>query len=308
MKSAKFTLIAIVCAACVISAVAQQFQAAVPSAIDVSVYAAGAKEFWAFGPGTGFEVYAYNPSLNAMQLKANIGGITSMSIGGGSAVQDDEEWMLEEVNYLWRYDTPTRTAQLVNTSNAMRSVVVGPGYADGCHPYEVWVTYNSGLDNIWFAARYNYCTKALEEPGITAVPGGPSKIATGNGEVWALNTANQVFRFNPATNSFVKMAGSLTQLTVGIDGVWGLNAAGNIYEFNPVTQAFNLIPGSLATISAGGDGIWGINSSHQVYRYEASTRSFFAVAGPQLFGNVAVGTGGGVWSTDSLGNPQVFVP
>lgn len=142
--------------------------------------------------------------------------------------------------------------------------------------------------------RYNYCTKIFDGIASPSL----SKISTGGGEVWALNTANQIFRFNPATGAFVQMTGNLAQIAVGVDGVWGLNANGSFFEFNPISQVFNAVSGNKFTsIAAGGNGIWGLNAGVS-YRYVASTRTWVQVGGAQLTG-ISSGTGGGVFAVNA---------
>jgi hypothetical protein len=306
MKFVRTLSFAIACAACVITAGSQEFQPVPPAGLTPDHIAPGATTFWEYVPAPSFSLYQYNSSSQSMQARGYFSPFKSMSIGGGSAVQNDELWMLDGYNELWRYDFPTQAAQLKFQDNRMQQVVVGPGYTDSCHPYEVWVTLHDTTQNGWFQDRYNFCTKVFESPETAVVSTNPSSISTGGGEVWGINTSNQVFRFNPATNAFVQLPGTLTQIAVGVNGVWGLNASGAVFEFNPVTQVFDRLTGTLTKIAAAGNGVWGINSTNQVVRYEASTRTFFAIASVGVT-NLAVGTGGGVWAIDANGNLQAFV-
>jgi len=306
MKFVRALSFAIACAACVMTAGSQEFEPVAPTGLSPSVIAAGATTFWEYVPAPSFSLYQYDSASQSMQARGYFGPFKSMSIGGGSAVQNDELWMLDFYGELLRYDVPTETAQLKLQDNRAQQVVVGPGYTDSCHPYEVWVTLHDTTQNGWFQDRYNFCTKNFDTPENALVSTNPSFIATGGGEVWGINSSNQVFRFNPATNSFVQMPGTLSQIAVGVNGVWGLNAAGAVFEFNPVTQVFDRLTGTLTKIVAPGNGVWGINSANQVVRYEASTRTFFAIASAGMT-NLAVGTGAGVWAIDTAGNLQAFV-
>src|SRR5262245_47466052 len=71
---------------------------------------------------------------------------------------------------------------------------------------------------------------------------------------------------------FERIPGSLVQVAAGTYEVWGINAAQQIYRFNRNTQLFEQIPGGLVQISVGGgqfggpgDSVWGINAAQQIY-------------------------------------------
>ena len=291
---------------------AAEIQFVPPYGIGASVLAAGSKTVWAYVPGPGYAIYEYNPGTQSFQYKFAFEPVKSMSTGGGSAVQNDEDWLLDYSGYLWRFDVPTQTLQLIQGDNRMQSVVVGPGYSDSCHPYEVWVTLLDEKQGR-FADRYNFCTKTFSSPGSSASTTGPSQIATGGGEVWALNPLNQVFRYNPSTNAFTQMPGSLTQLAVGVNGVWGIDGAGQFYEFNPATQTFDMIDstivGPMESVAAAGDGVWVLTRGQgALIRYEPGNRKFSGwYAWDHQNNTLVVGTGVGVWNTDVSGNILTYV-
>jgi hypothetical protein len=159
-------------------------------------------------------------------------------------------------------------------------------------------------------------------------------------EVWGLNPAAEIFRYNFCGLNFEQVGGTLATLAVGGGEIWGINADSILFGFNftklvfdPVpgsqlTQvtagpmgAFGLAPGSqtfwclglcnplemvaLTQIQAGGNGVWAIGSAQQIYRLEQNIFSFVQV--PGVLVSVSVGTGTGVWGLDSSGKPWGFV-
>jgi hypothetical protein len=310
MKSARYTAIALAYALCAVSAVAQEFQTVTPAGLGGSGFvpiAAGSNTFWAFSAPHN-AIYQFDPVSQSMQPQIIFGGVSpwTFALGGGSAIQNDEKWVVN--GQIWRYDTPTGILQLISSDNRVEGVEVGPGYVDSCHPYEVWTTYWDSPTQNWLAKRYNFCTKVFDSIAVNTAVGGPSRLSTGGGEVWGLNDANQVLRFDPVSNALKLMTGTLAHIAVGVDGVWGTDASGNVYEYNPVNPGWERINGSLVYIAAGANGLWGINSQHIVFRYDASERTFFAVnSAHPSFGELVVGTGAGVWETDTSGDIQAFV-
>jgi hypothetical protein len=261
---------------------------------------AGGTSVWTAAPrGAQYtQLYSLNPSTQMF----NPAGIYSaiFATGGGDVLQPDETWAVDYSGYIYRYVTSSQSWSCCWYNPSVADIEVGPGYTDDCHPYEVWVLPTSSSGNL--TTRYNFCTSAFDNIAATV---GFTNISVGGGEVWALNTSHQIFRFDPSSTSFVQMPGFLTSIAVGADGVWGLYG-NTIYEFNPAIQNWDWVPGSLAAISAGGDGFWGINSNRQIYRYQASTRSFVLVPN-DLSTQISVGAGAGVWAEESsTGNVMTY--
>jgi len=95
----------------------------------------------------------------------------------------------------------------------LTQIVVGIGYNDNCHPYEVW-----GINANQQIFRYNYCTAAFAN-----TPGYLVRISAGGGDVWGVNAAGLVFRYDFYSQTWVQIAGSLQQIAVGSNAVWGLD-------------------------------------------------------------------------------------
>ena len=112
-------------------------------------------------------------------------------------------------------------------------------------------------------------------PGATL-----SQLAVGSPwNIWGVNSAHQIFRFNPVTHSFGQVAGSLVQIAVGggnmqqLDAVWGVNSNQQVFQYNGM--GWVQISGSLTSVSVGtGHGgcypyeVWGLDSSHRAWRYD----------------------------------------
>jgi hypothetical protein len=292
-KRIRFAACFLLCAMAVASAGAQTFEP-VPGTTAAEL-SAGGSLMWAAGPAVSqyLGLYQFNAASQQFNIAPSIYSATFAS-GGGNLYQPDATWAVDYSGYIFSYNAATQTWNCCQYYPNVQGVSIGPGYIDSaCHPYEVWMV--TSLYASTPLQRYNYCTSVFDK--ITGTVG-LSQVATGGGEVWALDASGHVYRFVPSTSQFTLMTGTLTQIAVGVDGVWGLNSSGQIFEFNPVTQVFNRITGTLSSISVGGNGVWGLNAAHQVFRYEASTRKFIQIAGASL-SSISVGTGAGVWGIDS---------
>jgi virginiamycin B lyase len=134
--------------------------------------------------------------------------------------------------------------------------------------------------------------------------------------VWGVNAAGQVFRFDTTTKLFDLMPGTLVQVAVGggniyqYDDIWGINSAGSIFTFHSGT--WQQIYGNLSSIVVGtGFGscykyqVWGINSGYAAFHYNYCTASWEGVTGTFL----QIATGGNeVWAIDSNHNVRRFNP
>jgi hypothetical protein len=58
------------------------------------------------------------------------------------------------------------------------------------------------------------------------------QVFTGGTDVWGVNASNEIFRFNPNSQLFEQIPGSLVQIAIGLgSGVWGINASNEIFKF-----------------------------------------------------------------------------
>jgi len=262
--------------------------------------AAGGSSVWALD--NNFAIYRWNASTKVFDLMP--GSLVWIVAGGGDLRQPDEVWGYNSIGQYWRWDYVLNNwVNIPIPTSWLGSPVIGRGYHGFCYPFEVWALSTitaSQPNNIW---RYNFCNASWVQ-----VPGQLASISVGGGEVWGINAASQIFRFNSATQSgWTQIPGSLSSLAVGADGVWGINSSQQAFQFNPATKAFVQIPNiSLTTIGAGGNGVWGINASNQVYRYQAITRTF--VLSPSVaLSWLSVGTGGSIWGIDTGQHIRAFV-
>jgi hypothetical protein len=138
------------------------------------------------------------------------------------------------------------------------------------------------------------------------VGGTLGSLAVGGGDIWGVNGLFQLFRFDFATLTFMQKSILFTQVTVGPNGVWTLQTDNSVYEFDDHTQVFFLVSPTLrlTQIQAGGNGVWGIDSSQQIFRLEPSTWSFVQIPGALV--SISVGTGGGVWGVNAAGQAYGF--
>lgn len=142
-------------------------------------------------------------------------------------------------------------------------------------------------------------------PQETSVPGALHQIAVGvDGTVWGLNSAGEIFTYNPQAQSWTSVPGALAQIAVGSSSaVWGINQAGLIFRWDTAKQGWDWIPGALAQIAVGADGdLWGVNGQGQIYRFNAQTQGWTEI--PGTLKQIALGFDGAVWGVNA--NSQVY--
>jgi hypothetical protein len=157
-----------------------------------------------------------------------------------------------------------------------------------------------------------------------------SEVAAGRNEVWGLQfPGGRIWRYNPTSQRFAPVAGSLSQIAVGggsllqQDQVWGVNGAG-FFSFNLSTNAYTQHnPPGAATyfnqiaVGAGDEDplgchpyeVWGLASAAPAwyglpYRYNYCTGQFVQIPLPSgsttPFSNIAVAArGSDVWALDT---------
>src|SRR5579862_2014869 len=157
---------------------------------------------------------------------------------------------------------------------------------------------------------------AYSQEFVQVTTGLLSKIAVGGQSMWGINRSDQIYQYQPATQSFKQLPGQLASIAVGggtlvqPDEVWGINASDQIYRFDPSAQIFEQEPGLLAQISVGSGyvachaaEVWGLNAAGQIYRFNYCANSFFQV--PGLLAQISVGDGE-VWGINSSGQIYYF--
>ena len=150
--------------------------------------------------------------------------------------------------------------------------------------------------------------------------------------VWAVNTWNEVFRFNPVpqggVNGFQRVAGELAQLAVGpqaipfptsglgrhpfsMANIWGVNQAGAVYRrsFDGTDNSWELIPGPaggylMAEVAVGEHSTWGLVRDGRLYQWAGvAHRNQWNFAGnPIVLRSIAV-AGETVWALTYFGAP-----
>jgi sugar lactone lactonase YvrE len=138
----------------------------------------------------------------------------------------------------------------------------------------------------------------------TWIPGSLSRIVVGsNNAVWGLNATQQIYARDMTKQAWKAIPGALAQLAIGCDGdVWGLNAAGSIYHFDAPSGNWQQIPGALARLAVGSDGaVWGLNAGGSIYRYSVATHTFSPV--PGFLTQISVGADGDAWG---LNNQSIY--
>lgn len=173
-----------------------------------------------------------------------------------------------------------KTNKFVRANNiALTQIAVGGGnmvQADA-----VW-----GLDS---SNRIYTGAKSGSTWVFSQVPGVLDFIAVGPGyedschpyEVWGLNPAAQIFRYNYCLQNWEQIAGTLSTMAVGGGDVWGLNGSGLPFVFNFATLSFEApsdVPGrTYSQITVGPYGAWAIDRTADVYVYDNLLFEFFFV-------------------------------
>ena len=172
----------------------------------------------------------------------------------------------------------------------------------------------------WSAFLMLVCWASLVVPAsaqhFKQVKGSLTSVSAGRNEVFGIDGKNQVWRYEPSSKSFSKIAkASFNAMAVGggnlsqLDEVWGVNASQDVYRFNYRTKEFVQVPGVIYQIAVGVGNqddchpyeVWGTNSLEEIFRYNYCTNAFDQIAG-SLF-QVATGNGD-VWGLNSGG--QIF--
>lgn len=165
-------------------------------------------------------------------------------------------------------------------------------------------------DTVWglnSAGSIFTATKSGTTWVFSPVPGVLDFIAVGIGyqdschpyEVWGLNPAAQIFRYNYCLKNWEQIAGTLNTLSTGGGDVWGLNGNGTPFVFNFATLSFDPVPDgpnrSYRQITVGPYGAWAISTTAGVYEYDKLLFEFFPVAASLV--QIQAG-GSGVWGID----------
>jgi hypothetical protein len=140
--------------------------------------------------------------------------------------------------------------------------------------------------------------KGLHFEGWTEVPGAAVEISAKGHEVWAINSAQQIYRWN--NGGWTHIPGAAVRVGASPDGwSWVVNSVDDIYRFNIGTNSWNQIPGKLVQISAmSKDKALGVNRQGNIYLWENN-------AWKQLPGQAtwaAIGTDDERWVVNSGGH------
>jgi hypothetical protein len=279
---------------CMQSAQAQTFKRVnVTNNTPLVQVASGGSSVWALASNG--SPYIFNGTSFVL---ANTISLSQIAVGGGNAAQADTVWALNSSGNIYHASKSGTSWVFSQVPGSLDGIMVGPGYQERCHPYEVW-----GLNTGSEIFRYNFCTKSFEqEPGFLC------DLKVGGGDIWGPQCGPNVFRFNFSTGVFDPIPdsfGAFPVLTTGPGGVvWAIDTGtSDVYRYDDSVGFVNL-GCCLTQIQAGGNGVWGIKGGNNtVYRWEPSAQHFGQVFGAPLV-SISVGSGGGVWGINS--SNQVF--
>lgn len=262
------------------------------SAAGIFWMSAGANSVW-FTDFNG-NVYSYHNGDSGFKQYQTPAIFGEIAAGGGNSfsLTPDEVWALAIQEDGAGIPYRLTSSGFVQMPGDLLQIAVGPGGRDSCHPYEVW-----GLSPSNQIFRFDYCSGQFNQQ-----PGSLAYIFVGGAGVWGINSSFQIFELNFATHTFIQIPGTVDQIAVGPTGTWGIdNSTNQVYEFDPVTQTFVAMNGQfLWGMSAGGDGVWGISANAEIWRLEPSIHQFVQVPGT-VNAVPIVGDGSGIWSAAATG-------
>ena len=289
-KSLVIILALVLGMACTQFAPAQTFKKVkVTGSAPIVQVASGGASAWALASNG--NPYRFNGKSFAL---ANPISLSQIAVGGGNAAQADAVWGLNSSGSIFRASKSGTSWIFSQVPGALDLIEVGPGYQDSCHPYEVW-----GLNTGSQIYRYNFCGNSfVQQPGFLC------DIHVGGGEIWGAECGPNVFRFDFGTGVFDKIAdpfGSFPALTVGTSGVFAIDTGNSVvYQYDNFL-GFENIGCCFTQFQSGGNGVWGL-SGNQIFRFVPPALNFVQVPGSLV--SISVGSGGGVWGTNS--SHQVF--
>jgi len=334
----------LICWTAVIPASAQHFRQ-IPGTVDYVF--AGRAEVWGVQCTEAFcitsKVYRFNSSTKKFAEIPGAPNIQNIAVGGGTVLQPDEVWGLDnDTNDVYRFNF-SKNAFVKVPGISLFQITVGEGYEDKCHPYEVWGNWGPNVA-VPAVYRYNYCTSKFDAIPLPAPSGTPlplTQIAVGGeGNVWGVVVDSQLGTFG--TGLFIYAGGWGGPVGLDANSGWMPSfqpiavTTMNVYGFEDGLSVLNLAisdacscywgsspsgTASLTQIASGWEGVWLIYNTSSANGLIARSQGFsisgyggdFAtgfsnvpgLASPAL--SIAVGSGAGVWATDSSHHVYVFV-
>ncbi len=248
----------------------------------------------AWGLNAQSNIYHYNAQTAGFSQVS--GSLAQIAVGSSGSV-----YGVNSAGSIYWYNPGTGYFQWVATSIGFTQISVG---ADG----DVWAVKNN--------AAYHY---DVLHNSMAATSASIAKVMVGYGAaVWGLDSSGNIWQWQPASSTWVQIAGTLSSIAVGTNGsMWVLNSSQQIFQLTGGTtrpyQTLSTVAGaSLDQISVGADGsAWGVKctsivgtgnnqtcGSETVYHFNTGTQSFQAVPGAPNLVQVSVGAGANVWGVD----------
>ena len=134
----------------------------------------------------------------------------------------------------------------------------------------------------------------------TTLPGAAVDVgAGGNGQVWVVNSAQDIFRFSNGT--WGQGPGKAVRVAVDPQGnAWVVNSAGAVFQW--VNNNWAQRPGTMLDIGVGASGaVWAIGTNQQIYRWTGSAWAQMPVIPEVGILRVSVDPQGNPWVLTDLG-------
>lgn len=211
----------------------------------------------------------------------------------------------------------SENANACQSNNNFHSIQcsAGQGLGDNCIALAFDTGDNRGSRSAFLSGDWDYgaykgeCAVFGYLAGVSVSPstGAPHSLlccgpSVDNGLIWAVDSANRLFRYIGGAEVWRSVPGQMAQVSVGgPSAVWAVDPSDRIFRWTG--SGWTQYPGLLKQISVGHDGttVWGVNGN-SIYRYVGGAQGWAQV--PGLLSQVAVGDVNRIWGVNQY--KQIF--
>jgi virginiamycin B lyase len=183
-----------------------------------------------------------------------------------SVAPDGDAWAVDAANLVYNFDATSQSWQ--NIPGQLMQIADGGGKNPPNSSSNIWGVNPSG--QIW-----QWGMPYISPLSWSYVPGELAQLSVASdGTVWGINAQQQIYRFDPASQSWVNVPGSLVQISVGsATDIWGVNYVGQVYTWD-FAKGWANVPGSLQQVKAAFDGaVWGVDAAGGLYQWNSNSGS-----------------------------------
>jgi virginiamycin B lyase len=221
----------------------------------------GTTQMW--GRDSAGNVYQYNKITNTLDKIPSTPSFSEIAVGKGNSV-----WGLDASDRVYQYNFSSKKFELIAAKLA-HIAAGGQG---------VWGVNKSGHIYTWNGTAFVAPPHGEPAKIFTSVFVGSYEIG-----VWALDSKDNSYLYNTTTQFFDGPIGGGTKTDIGVGSgeVWSVNSADQVFMYDVLAEQW-VEPDPSARLkevaAASNSNIWGVNSSGEVYKL---TKSTFALVSPQ---------------------------